>query len=110
MTFDRFDVVVTLFPFTDMAQSKPRPVLVLSAAAFNQAHDHVIGAMITTGAGSRWQSDVDIADLAAAGLNQPCLLRWKIFTLPVGLVAKRIGRLADGDQQRVDVAQTGVVG
>jgi mRNA-degrading endonuclease toxin of MazEF toxin-antitoxin module len=110
MTFDRFDVVVTLFPFTDMEQSKPRPVLVLSAAIFNEAHDHIIGAMITTGAGSRWNSDVDIADLAAAGLNQSCVLRWKIFTLPVGLVAKRIGRLADADQQRIGIAQRDAIG
>ena len=61
---DRWDVVTALFPFTDAPVSKPRPVLVLSNAAFNRAHAHVIGCMITTGARSRWPSDHAIRDLA----------------------------------------------
>jgi hypothetical protein len=36
--FERWDVVTALFPFTDIAVRRPRPVLVLSGAEFNQQH------------------------------------------------------------------------
>lgn len=98
MAFDRWDVVTALFPFTDVPERKPRPVLVLSGAAFNLAHGHVIGSMITTAARSRWQSDHPIADLGAAGLRHASVVRWKLFTLPFTVIARRIGSLGDTDR------------
>jgi mRNA-degrading endonuclease toxin of MazEF toxin-antitoxin module len=50
MVFERWDVAIALFPFTDQSVRKPRPVVVLSDASFNEEHDHVIVGMITTGA------------------------------------------------------------
>ncbi|WP_336490571.1 hypothetical protein [Methylobacterium nigriterrae] len=38
MGYDRFDVLTALFPFLDLPRRKPRPILVLSADAFNAAH------------------------------------------------------------------------
>ena len=64
MAFERWDVVTALFPFTDVAIRRPRPVLVLSGAGFNRNHGHLIGCMITRAARSRWPSDHDILDLA----------------------------------------------
>ncbi|MER2265906.1 type II toxin-antitoxin system PemK/MazF family toxin [Methylobacterium oxalidis] len=99
--YDRFDVLTALFPFVDIPQRKPRPILVLSTAAFNAAHGHLIAAMITTGAGSRWPSDHAIADLAAAGLQHPSVVRWKLFTLGFGRIGRRIGALAEADRHAV---------
>lgn len=99
--FDRWDVVTALFPFTDAPVRKPRPVLVLSHGPFNTRHGHIIGSMITTGAGSRWPSDHQIADLPAAGLSHASVLRWKVFTLPVALLGKKIGALGESDRRRV---------
>lgn len=95
---ERWDVVTALFPFTDAAIRKPRPVLVLSNGAFNRAHGHVISAMITTGAKSRWQSDHAIAELATTGLTHASVVRWKLFTLPLTLLGRRIGDLAPRDR------------
>jgi mRNA interferase MazF len=39
---ERWDVLTALFPFTDVAARKPRPVLVLSHDGFNRRHGHVI--------------------------------------------------------------------
>jgi hypothetical protein len=86
-TFDRWDVVVALFPFTDIEVRKPRPVLVLSDRAFNQTHGHFIAAMITTGVDSQWPSDCRIEDLAACGLKHASLVRLKLFTLPLAVAA-----------------------
>lgn len=98
--YDRFDVLTALFPFLDVPVRKPRPVLVLSARSFNRPHGHVIAAMITTGAGSRWPSDCAIADLAAAGLGHASVIRLKVFTLAETQIGRRIGRLSEADQVR----------
>ncbi len=109
MTFERWDVAVALFPFSDLPVQKPRPIVIPSGAGFNDDHDHVIAAMITTGAGGPWSSDHPVGDLAAAGLRQPCLVRWKIFTLPTGLVARRIGRLGAQDQAALASRLAGIL-
>ncbi|RZK96452.1 MAG: type II toxin-antitoxin system PemK/MazF family toxin [Methylobacterium sp.] len=104
MTFERFDVLTALFPFLDIPVRKPRPILVLSAGAFNAGHGHVIGAMITTAAAGSWPSDHVIQDLAAAGLKHRSVVRWKVFTLPDTVIGQRIGVLDGADRRAVDAA------
>lgn len=98
MAFEQWDVVTALFPFTDVDVRKPRPVIVLSGAAFNTEHGHVVAAMVTTGARSRWPSDHSIADLTSAGLSHSSVVRWKIFTLPYSVIARRVGVLSEVDR------------
>ena len=81
MAFDPWDVALAAFPFSDDGRSKFRPVLVLSAAAFNAEQEVAIVAMITTASAGRWSSDREIVDLATAGLRHACVVRWKIATL-----------------------------
>lgn len=101
MTFERWDVVTALFPFTEVAARKPRPVVVLSNDSFNREHGHLICCMVTTGAGSTWPSDHRLVDLAACGLSHASLVRWKVFTLPISVVGKRIGALGGVDRGAV---------
>jgi mRNA interferase MazF len=102
------DVVVVPFPF-DLAADKRRPSLVLSARAFNNTHGHSICAMITTAARSAWPSDVTIEDLNPAGLNRPCVVRWKLFTLPNDLILRRAGQLAVHDCDKVVAISRGIL-
>jgi mRNA-degrading endonuclease toxin of MazEF toxin-antitoxin module len=104
------DVVVVLFPFTDMTVAKPRPALVISSEDFNVQTGHTILAMITTGAESKWPTDVPIADLAAAGLKHPSVLRWKLFTLINDQLAARIGSLTHVDRDRLAPVANAVFG
>ncbi|WP_158629377.1 type II toxin-antitoxin system PemK/MazF family toxin [Roseitalea porphyridii] len=101
MTFDRFDVALTRFPFTEKRGQKVRPVAVLSDRTFHEAHNHLIGAMITTAANTRWPSDVAIVSYREAGLRTPCVVRLKLFTLQLDLVHGRLGSLADPDRQPI---------
>lgn len=110
MDCEQWDVVTALFPFTDIPVRKPWPVLVLSGAGFNRDHGHVVGCMITTGAGSQWPSDHPIADLAAAGLPHPSVVRWKVFTLPGALLGRRIGALSETDMRGVAARRTVILG
>jgi mRNA interferase MazF len=97
---EQWEVVIVPFPFSAQPGSKRRPALVLSNRAFNQRGYSVL-AMITTTGHHPWPGDVAVADLNGAGLNAPCLVRLKLFTLDNRLIVKKIGRLSAADQQRV---------
>jgi mRNA interferase MazF len=97
---DPWDVVVVPFPFTEKAGVKRRPALALSARVFNE-NEHTILAMITTKSHFPWPGDTPIADLAAAGLHAPCIVRLKLFTLDNRLFIRRSGRLSEEDRKAV---------
>lgn len=105
MAFERWQVVRVPFPFTDRAASKNRPALVLSSAqAFNTPAGHVVLAMITSAQHAAWPLDCVLADLAAAGLPAPSMVRMKLFTLDARLIGNPLGRLEDVDRKRVEHA------
>ncbi len=100
-TFERFEVLVVPFPFTDRLATKRRPALVLSNVAFNRSAGHAVMAMITSAEQTAWPNDVTIRDLDAAGLPMPCVVRMKLFTLDRRLVLKAAGRLSKRDADSV---------
>ncbi len=96
-----FDVVIVPFPFTDRNASKRRPALVLSGAAFNQAAQHSVLAMVTSADQSAWPGDCPIQNLASAGLTTACMVRLKLFTLDHRLIIRKAGGLAATDQKQL---------
>lgn len=105
MTFERFDIVIVPFPFTDLPVTRRRPALVVSAATWNAATGHIVCAMITSARQSSWPLDVSVTDLAAAGLTAPCVVRMKLFTIEASLVVRRAGALGKGDAVTMDSAR-----
>lgn len=111
MSFERFTVVRVPFPFTDRNATKNRPALVLSdAAAFNTPAGHSVMAMITSQGNAPWPLDCPIADLGAAGLPAPSLVRFKLFTLDDRLVRGELGRLSAADAATVGCGLTRLLG
>ena len=100
VAFDRFNVVVVPFPFSDKTAAKRRPALVLSNHEFNHA-GHTVLAMITTRSHHPWPGDCQVTDLEAAGLPLPCIVRLKLFTLDNRVILRTLGRLSDADRARV---------
>jgi len=100
-TFEPFEVVAVPFPFTDKPVVKRRPALVLSVRAYNDRHRHLVLAMITSARHGPWPSDVSLDDWREARLNAPCRVRFKLFTLDVTLILRRVGALADADRRAV---------
>lgn len=101
MTFDtlsRWDVVISPFPFVDSQQSKPRPVVILSSSEYNSQNGHIICAMITTASNSKWEDDYIITNLESANLPKQCIIRWKIFTLPIEIIKRKIGEIGLEDK------------
>jgi mRNA interferase MazF len=107
--YQRWDVLVAPFPFTDLDKSKRRPVLVLSSAEFNQDHRHVIAAMITTGSGSHWPTDHKIIDLAPTGLTHSSVVRWKMVTLDYDVIIRRCGVLSAADRGLLAARMAGIL-
>ncbi|ABL65668.1 hypothetical protein Cpha266_1647 [Chlorobium phaeobacteroides DSM 266] len=48
VNFKPYDIVVVPFPFTEKRAVKHRPAVVLSTSRFNENHDHLTLAMITS--------------------------------------------------------------
>lgn len=94
----RYDTVVVPFPFADVPILKRRPVVVLSGEHFNTVNNATIVAMITTAKASSWPSDVTLNDLQAANLSVPCLVRWRLTTVPNDLIHRRLGSLGPADR------------
>ena len=105
MTFERFDIVVVPFPFTDRTSTIRRPALVLSAAdPFGRETGQCLLAMITRAARSVWPYDVPLSDLASTGLRVAGVVRMKLFTLDASLVLRRLGTLGEADRAAVSRA------
>ena len=98
MICDRFDTAVVPFPFAEIPVVKRRPVVVVSARAFNDANGATLVAMITTAKKTEWPSDIELTDLAAAGLAVDCLIRLRLVTVPNGLILRRLGALGAVDR------------
>lgn len=99
MICEHWDVVSVPFPFMERPAVKRRPALVLSTREFNQENDHSVMAMITAAMLDRWPSDYLLQQFLQAGLKHACYVRWKVFTLPNSMIAKRMGALADEDKE-----------
>ena len=111
MVFDRYAVVRVPFPFTDRNSTKNRPAVVLSdPLAFNTPAGHSVMAMITSQANAPWPLDCALADLAAAGLPAPSVVRFKLFTLDHRLVRGTIGKLSLADVALVRVGLAALLG
>jgi len=94
-------VVRVPFPFTDRAVQRRRPAVVLSDPEFQRGSAHLLLAMITTARRSCWPLDWPIRDVAAAGLNQACCVRFKLFSLDERLVLGQLGGLESVDRMGV---------
>lgn len=95
-----WDIVRVPFPYTDRPVRQHRPALVIAAAGDGGARPLLWVLMITSAGNAGWDDDVAIADLKAAGLPSPSVVRTaKVATIeaadaePIGAMP-RAGRAA----------------
>lgn len=99
--FERGDVVLVPFPFTDLSSVKTRPVVVLSVGDFEAATGDFTVAMITS-VPRHTPFDYPLKDWREANLLAPSWVRAKLATLSPRLVRYRPGRLTDADLTQVE--------
>jgi mRNA interferase MazF len=95
-----FDIVVVPFPYADRLAEKRRPAVVVSTPVLGRRYGLVWLAMVTSAVNPRWNCDIDISDLTAAGLPAPSRIRpAKIATADLSRVVRVIGRLVAADSK-----------
>jgi mRNA interferase MazF len=101
MAFQRGDVVLIPFPFTDLSAKRVRPAIVVSVPEYEQNTGDIIVAQVTSRQHSL-PTDYALQDWQFAGLLRPSVVRVKLATINAALVQFRTGRLSDRDSEEVD--------
>ena len=111
MDYEAGDVVIVPFRFTDRTASMRRPALVLSDRdRFSRETGQLLLAMIISAKQSAWPLDSGVTDVATAGLDAPCIVRMKLFTLDARLILRRAGALSGDDMTTVRTAIAALLG
>jgi len=100
-SFSPGDVVKVPFPYTDRPTRQSRPALVVSSGGIEDAHGLLWVVMITSAENRGWAGDLEVANLTAAGLPIPSLIRTaKIATIEAS-DATKLGRIPAGLARKV---------
>lgn len=103
MAFQRGDVVLVPFPFTDLSVAKTRPAVVVSSDLYHQVRPDLLLAYVSSQVSKAHPIlDYLLQDWAAAGLPRPSFFRPKVAAIEPVLVAHQVGRLSARDLFEVD--------
>ncbi len=102
--YKRGDIVLVLFPFTDLSSSKRRPALVVSPNAFNDGMQDVVLAAITSQVEDDGPLTIGENDCVDGVLPTKSIVKpGKLFTVHSTLVLKKVCALR---QAKLDVVVT----
>ena len=99
--YQRGDIVLLPFPFTNLTATRTRPAVVMSVEAFQRDIGDFTVAMITSVPYST-PYDYELRDWQTAHLLRPSWVRAKLATLDPALVRYQPGRLSDADLAEVE--------
>ncbi len=94
MSCSRNEVVLLPIPFTDLTSRKVRPAIVIGRNGADLFLVPISSQLANT--------DFELQEWKAAGLNVPCGVKAQIATVEERLVIKITGALASKDQQRLN--------
>lgn len=89
------DVLLVEFPFSDLSDTKPRPILVLSDNIFNSSSSDLIGCLITSNVNTDLKNVLIFqSDFESGYLNFDSIIKpYKLFTFDKSLIIKKLGTL-----------------
>ena len=99
--YKRGDIVLIPFPFSDLAATKTRPTVVISASNYEKETGNFTVAMITSMPHAT-SYDYELTDWQAANLLSPSWVRAKLATIDPKLVRYKPGKLTNTDLTAVD--------
>jgi mRNA interferase MazF len=96
--YNRGDVILVPFPFSDQTTTKKRPAIIVSSDTHNSiSQDIVIMAITGQIRGRIGVGEFLIEDWQGAGLLRPSAVKSAISTIEQRLVVKLLGRLSPKD-------------
>ena len=103
MVYERGEVILVPFPFSDLSATKVRPAVILSSATYHKSEpDLLVGAITSQIAGAIHSVDHVLKDWKSAGLKFPSAFKPVIFTLDPKRVIHKVGMLSKSDLGQVD--------
>jgi mRNA interferase MazF len=103
MAFQRGDVVLIPFPYTDLAATKTRPAVVVSSDRYHTVRSELLLAYVSSQISKAHDTiDYVLTDWAQAGLPKPSFVRPKIAAIEPSLIVHQVGRLSAQDMRQVD--------
>ena len=101
--FEQGEIVFVPFPFTNLASSKKRPVLVLSKTNYNKQYSDFVCCGITSNIGNSSHSVlIQSKDLLVGTLPKPSRIKVNaIFTLEKSLVIQSFGKVQENIMEKV---------
>jgi mRNA interferase MazF len=95
--YNRGDVVLVGFVFSDESGRKLRPAIVISSAAYNRARQEVIVAAVTSNVRRRLFGDYLIAHWKEAGLLFPSVATAILRAIKRTMIEKKLGSMPKTD-------------
>ena len=99
--FQRGDVVLVRFIFTDEIGAKRRPGVILSIEEYNQGRQEAIMAAITSNVQRLLVGDYLIEGWQEAGLLFPSVCTGIIRTIKQAMIDRKLGELPDNDLHKI---------
>ena len=102
INYNRGDILLVKFTFSECEGSKHRPALLLSTKEYNDNRQELIIAAITSNLKRRLVGDTKINNWEKAGLLYPSLVTAIIRTIKKNMVDHKLGKLSENDFRVVE--------
>jgi mRNA-degrading endonuclease toxin of MazEF toxin-antitoxin module len=99
--YNRGDVVLVGFVFSDESGKKLRPAVVISSAAYNRSRQEIIVAAITSNVRRRLFGDHLIAEWKRAGLLFPSLVAAIFRTIKRTMIDRKVGTMPKPEMEAI---------
>lgn len=99
--FSQHDVILVRYPFSDLAGSKVRPAIVVSAP---HVSSDIFIVPLTSRTATLLPGEFILTDWKAAGLHVATAVKRGIYTISSSLVMKRVGALSSADTESLAIS------
>lgn len=99
--YQKGDIVLVPFPFTDLSSTKTRPAVVVSTQEFEKETGSIIVAMVTS-IRHNTPFDSELKNWNEAHLLAPSWVRAKLATIEPKLIRFQPGKLTQSDLEEVN--------
>jgi mRNA interferase MazF len=100
--YNRGDVVLVSFVFSDASGKKLRPAVVVSSSAYNRARREVIVAAVTSNVRRRLLGDYLIGNWKEAGLLFPSVATAILRTIKRTMIERKLGSMPKANLETFD--------
>lgn len=95
--YNKWDIILVPFPFTDLSTVKRRPSHIISPEEYNKNDDFIIAFITSNLILEKRFGDYKIINWNESGLPKPSLIRMKFSMISKSIVVKKIGTLSEQD-------------